>query len=101
MLDAITFEKRGIPAAVVITEPFVPSGCPQPLTPAAVYDAISFYYDHQDEIDQFMAASTLESHAKRHRFVVGDDGHATRGQGDEELEDGEVEADGRGEEHAA
>ena len=23
MLDAITFEKRGIPAAVVITEPFV------------------------------------------------------------------------------
>ena len=25
MLDAITFEKRGIPAAVVITEPFVPT----------------------------------------------------------------------------
>ena len=25
MLDAITFEKRGVPAAVVITEPFVPT----------------------------------------------------------------------------
>ncbi len=25
MLDAIGFEKRGIPAAVVITEPFVPT----------------------------------------------------------------------------
>jgi len=25
VLDAITFEKRGIPAAVVITEPFVPT----------------------------------------------------------------------------
>ena len=25
MLDAITFEKRGIPAAVVITAPFVPT----------------------------------------------------------------------------
>ena len=25
MLDAISFEKRGIPAAAVITEPFVPT----------------------------------------------------------------------------
>ena len=25
MLDAIDFEKRGIPAAVIITEPFVPT----------------------------------------------------------------------------
>jgi hypothetical protein len=25
VLDAITFERRGIPAAVVITEPFVPT----------------------------------------------------------------------------
>ena len=25
MLDAITFEKRGVPAAVIITEPFVPT----------------------------------------------------------------------------
>ena len=44
------------------------------LTPAAVYDAISFYYDHQDEIDRFIAANTLEAHAERHGFTVGDDG---------------------------
>ena len=44
------------------------------LTPAAVYDAISFYYDHQDEIDRFMAANTLDAHAERHGFTVGDDG---------------------------
>ena len=25
MLDAISFEKRGIPAAVLITEPFIPT----------------------------------------------------------------------------
>ena len=25
MLDAITFEKRGVPAAVVITAPFIPT----------------------------------------------------------------------------
>ena len=25
MLDAISFEKRGIPAAVIITEPFIPT----------------------------------------------------------------------------
>jgi uncharacterized protein (DUF433 family) len=44
------------------------------LTPAAVYDAISFYYDHQDEIDRFIAASSLEAHAQRHGFTVGADG---------------------------
>jgi uncharacterized protein (DUF433 family) len=43
------------------------------LTPAAVYDAISFYYDHQDEIDRLMAVSSLEAHARRHDFTVGDD----------------------------
>lgn len=44
------------------------------LTPAAVYDAISFYYDHQDEIDRLIAASSLEVHARHHDFTVGDDG---------------------------
>jgi hypothetical protein len=33
--------------------------------PAAVYDAISFYYDHQEEIDQFIAESSLEAHAEQ------------------------------------
>ena len=44
------------------------------LTPAAIYDAISFYYDHQDEIDRFIAANTLDAHAARYGFTVGDDG---------------------------
>ncbi len=44
------------------------------LTPAAVYDAISFYYDHQEEIDRFIAENTLEAHAERDGFNVGDDG---------------------------
>jgi hypothetical protein len=44
------------------------------LTPAAVCDAISFYYDHQAEIDRFIEANTLEVHAERHGFTVGNDG---------------------------
>lgn len=44
------------------------------LTPAAVYDAISFYYDHQAEIDRFIEQNTLDAHAKRYGFTVGDDG---------------------------
>jgi uncharacterized protein (DUF433 family) len=30
------------------------------LVPAAVYDAISYYYDHQDEIDRIIEESTPE-----------------------------------------
>jgi uncharacterized protein (DUF433 family) len=44
------------------------------LTPAAVYDAISYYYDHQDEIDRFIHENTLEAHSERYGFTVGDDG---------------------------
>jgi uncharacterized protein (DUF433 family) len=44
------------------------------LTPAAVYDAISFYYDHQAEIDHFIAENTLEAHAERYGFTVAADG---------------------------
>lgn len=44
------------------------------LTPAAVYDAISFSYDHQDEIGRFIAENTLEAHAECYGFSVGDDG---------------------------
>ena len=44
------------------------------LAPAAVYDAISYYYDHQDEIDYFIQENTLEAHAARYGFAVGDDG---------------------------
>jgi len=44
------------------------------LQPAAVYDAISFYYDHQDEIDRFIDENTLETLAERYGFAVGHDG---------------------------
>jgi uncharacterized protein (DUF433 family) len=44
------------------------------LTPAGVYDAISYYYDHQEEIDQYIADSRLEVLAERYGFTVGEDG---------------------------
>ena len=44
------------------------------VAPAAVYDAISYYYDHQEEIDRFLRDNTLEAHAARYGFAVGDDG---------------------------
>ena len=44
------------------------------LTPAGVYDAISFYFDHQDEIDRFIAESTLEAVAEQHGLEVRGDG---------------------------
>ncbi len=44
------------------------------LTPAAVYDAISYYYDHQDEIDRIIEESTPEAMAKRYGFTVCEDG---------------------------
>jgi uncharacterized protein (DUF433 family) len=46
----------------------------QHLSPAAVYDAISYYFDHQDEIDRFIADSTLEAVAEQHGFEVLEDG---------------------------
>jgi uncharacterized protein (DUF433 family) len=44
------------------------------LKPAAVYDALSYYLDHQGEIDRFIQDSTLEILAERYGFVVGADG---------------------------
>ena len=44
------------------------------LTPAAVYDAISFYFDHQEEIDRFIRENTLEAHGRRHGFTIVGDG---------------------------
>jgi uncharacterized protein (DUF433 family) len=41
---------------------------------AAVYDAISFSCDRQEKIDRFIAENTLEAHAERYGFTVGDDG---------------------------
>jgi uncharacterized protein (DUF433 family) len=44
------------------------------LAPAAVYDAISYYLDHRDEVDAFIADSTPESLAKRYGFHVAERG---------------------------
>lgn len=44
------------------------------LDPAAVYDAISYYLDHREEIDAVIADSTPEVLAKRYGFRVGKTG---------------------------
>ena len=40
------------------------------LAPAAVYDAISYYLDHREEIDQLIGDSTAEALAERYGFEV-------------------------------
>ncbi len=47
------------------------------LTPAAVYDAISYYHDHQREIDASIAATTPERLAERYGFDIAEDGRVT------------------------
>lgn len=44
------------------------------LAPAAVYDAVSYYLDHREEIDALSAESTLEALAQRYGFSVREDG---------------------------
>ncbi len=44
------------------------------LQPAAVYDAVSYYLDHQTEIDALLAGSTLTELAERYGFSVQSDG---------------------------
>lgn len=46
------------------------------LTAAAVYDAISYYYDHQDEIDRFLAENTPEAVADNHNLEVDESSRA-------------------------
>jgi uncharacterized protein (DUF433 family) len=40
------------------------------LTPAAVHAAISYYFDHKDEIDRFLAESTIEAVAERNGLEI-------------------------------
>ncbi len=47
------------------------------LTPAAVYDAISYYYDHQQEIDRWLEENTLEKVAARHGLTFDEHGRGT------------------------
>jgi uncharacterized protein (DUF433 family) len=44
------------------------------LKPAAVYDAISYYLDHQDEIDRDIEESTPEALAQRFGYRVDETG---------------------------
>jgi uncharacterized protein (DUF433 family) len=44
------------------------------LAPAAVYDAISYYLDHRDEIDRDIDENTPEALAKRLGFTVDEHG---------------------------
>ena len=40
------------------------------LAPAAVYDAISYYLDHQDEVDRWIEDNSLEKLAERAGFEI-------------------------------
>jgi uncharacterized protein (DUF433 family) len=40
------------------------------LTLAGVYDAISYYHDHRDEIDELIAEATPEAQAAKHGFTI-------------------------------
>jgi uncharacterized protein (DUF433 family) len=44
------------------------------LAPAAVYDAVSYYLDHRDEIESLTSGETLEALASRYGFVVQENG---------------------------
>ncbi len=44
------------------------------LSPAAVYDAISYYLDHREEIDALIDDSTLESLSARYGFFIDERG---------------------------
>ncbi|MHB8620274.1 MAG: DUF433 domain-containing protein [Chloroflexota bacterium] len=41
---------------------------------AAVYDAISYYFDHQSEIDRLIAESTPDALQRRYEFTIEDEG---------------------------
>ena len=40
------------------------------LAPAAVYDALSYYHDHQEEIEQYIANQDLQSILKRNALTI-------------------------------
>ena len=46
---------------------------------AAIYDAISYYLDHKDEIDQLIDDSTPEALQERYGFTVGEKGRLVFG----------------------
>lgn len=44
------------------------------LTPASVFDAISYYLDHQEEIEQEIVENRLESLRKKHNLEIDEQG---------------------------
>lgn len=44
------------------------------LSLAQIFDALSYYHDHRDEIDQELRESSLESILKKHDLVMDDRG---------------------------
>jgi hypothetical protein len=44
------------------------------LNATAVYDAISYYLDHQEEIEEEIAQNRLEALAEKHNFKVDERG---------------------------
>ncbi|MEX2236326.1 MAG: DUF433 domain-containing protein [Dehalococcoidia bacterium] len=40
------------------------------LTPAGVYDAISYYYDHKEEVDKNIEENTFEKGLERNNLVM-------------------------------
>jgi len=47
------------------------------LTKAGVYDAISYYFDHQDEIERIIADSEPEAVRKRLGYTIDEKGVAS------------------------
>ena len=44
------------------------------LVPAAVYDALSYYHDHQEEIEQYIADQDLQSILERNALTIDSQG---------------------------
>jgi uncharacterized protein (DUF433 family) len=49
------------------------------LAPAAVYDAVSYYLDHRQEIDEYIADNSPEALANRLGFALADKGQVVFG----------------------
>ena len=44
------------------------------LAPAAVYDVLSYYHDHQEEIEQYIANQDLQSILERNALTIDNQG---------------------------
>lgn len=44
------------------------------LTPAQLHEALSYYYDHQDEIEEFIREGQIEYLVEHHNLSITKDG---------------------------